>query len=129
MFQEGWAQLSELRRHVWGCAEVVSGRQQFLRLGCLMKLTRKGFQQRLFLLFSDVLLYCSRCPPASSAAPHEFKVHGQLPLRGLLAEAADERHGAHHCIAFFSRGRYEFIKTCFFKMSTAHAQKCTNFLI
>lgn len=50
--QEGWAQLSELRRHVAGCGEVLAGRQQFLRQGCLMKLSRKGFQQRLFLLVS-----------------------------------------------------------------------------
>ncbi|KAF4519097.1 hypothetical protein B566_EDAN018352 [Ephemera danica] len=106
---EGWAQLSELRRHVAGCGEVLAGRQQFLRQGCLMKLSRKGFQQRLFLLFSDVLLYCSRCVPTNGnslvGSQQEFKVHGQLPLRGLLVEDSEERQGAQFCITLASRGR------------------------
>ncbi|XP_065333134.1 FERM, ARHGEF and pleckstrin domain-containing protein 1 isoform X2 [Cloeon dipterum] len=107
---EGWAQLSELRRHVAGCGELLPGRQQFLRQGCLMKLSRKGFQQRLFLLFSDILLYCSRSVPTNNTNnQQEFKVHGQLPLRGLLVEEAEERQGAQHCMTFTSRGRQTIV--------------------
>ena len=34
--------------------------QAFIREGCLMKLSRKGYQQRMFFLFSDMLVYTTR---------------------------------------------------------------------
>ena len=53
--------------------------QQFIREGCLMKLSRKGYQQRMFFLFSDMLVYTSRI----NAPALQFKVHGQIPLKGM----------------------------------------------
>ena len=34
--------------------------RSFIRGGCLQKLSRKGYQQRMFFLFTDFLLYTSR---------------------------------------------------------------------
>ena len=45
------------------CFELVFARidfQAFIREGCLMKLSRKGYQQRMFFLFSDMLVYTTR---------------------------------------------------------------------
>ena len=44
-----------------------------------MKLSRKGYQQRMFFLFSDMLVYTSRI----NAPAMQFKVHGQIPLKGM----------------------------------------------
>jgi len=49
-----------------------------------MKLSRKGYQQRMFFLFSDMLVYTTRM--ATPAL--QFKVHGQLPLKGMEVSAA-----------------------------------------
>lgn len=78
--------------------------QEFIREGCLYKLTKKGLQQRMFFLvstkhsvlgsqqndvlgnhlffcqFSDMLLYTSK----GVTATNQFKVHGQLPLHGMI---------------------------------------------
>ncbi|OON20857.1 PH domain protein, partial [Opisthorchis viverrini] len=61
-----------------------SGRQ-FIREGWLQKLSKKGYQPRMFFLFSDQLVYAGR----TAAAYLQFKVHGQFPLHDLMVEEAE----------------------------------------
>jgi FERM/RhoGEF/pleckstrin domain protein 2 len=49
-FQENFVKLVELQRDLVGIDNVVNPNRQFLREGCLQKLSRKGFQQRMFFL-------------------------------------------------------------------------------
>ena len=48
--QENFVKLVELQRDLVGIDNVVNPNRQFLREGCLQKLSRKGFQQRMFFL-------------------------------------------------------------------------------
>ncbi|CAG9865426.1 unnamed protein product [Phyllotreta striolata] len=73
--------LCELQRDLVGFENLVQPGRRFVRHGCLLKHSRKGYQQRMFFLFSDILLYASR-----SQATLQFKVHGHMPLRGVLIE-------------------------------------------
>jgi len=50
VFQENFVKLVELQRDLVGIDNVVNPNRQFLREGCLQKLSRKGFQQRMFFL-------------------------------------------------------------------------------
>ncbi|KAL8189971.1 UNVERIFIED_CONTAM: FERM, ARHGEF and pleckstrin domain-containing protein 1 [Gekko kuhli] len=77
--------------------------QEFIRLGSLSKLSGKGLQQRMFFLFNDALLYTSRGLTASN----QFKVHGQLPLYGMMIEDSEEEWGVPHC--FTLRGQHQSI--------------------
>ncbi|CAH1099390.1 unnamed protein product [Psylliodes chrysocephalus] len=78
------ATLCELQRDIVGFDNLVQSGRKFIRHGCLLKHSRKGYQQRMFFLFSDILLYTSR-----SQATLQFKVHGHMPLRGVLIEEPD----------------------------------------
>ncbi|XP_047629967.1 FERM, ARHGEF and pleckstrin domain-containing protein 2 isoform X5 [Phacochoerus africanus] len=77
---ENLQKLMELQRDLVGVENLVSPGREFIREGCLRKLTKKGLQQRMFLLFSDVLLYTSRGASGTS----RFRTRGLLPLRGML---------------------------------------------
>lgn len=81
---ENLATLCELQRDIIGFDNLVQPGRKFIRHGCLLKHSRKGYQQRMFFLFSDILLYTSR-----SQATLQFKVHGHMPLRGVLIEEPD----------------------------------------
>nr|CAI5841543.1 unnamed protein product [Callosobruchus analis] len=81
---ENLATLCELQRDIIGFDSLVQPGRKFIRHGCLLKHSRKGYQQRMFFLFSDILLYTSR-----SQATLQFKVHGHMPLRGVLIEEPD----------------------------------------
>ncbi|BHF73606.1 FERM, ARHGEF and pleckstrin domain-containing protein 1 [Sparganum proliferum] len=59
--------------------------RQFVREGLLQKLSKRGYQQRIFFLFSDQLIYASR----TNASFLQFKVHGQFHLRDLMVEEAE----------------------------------------
>nr|KAG5686204.1 hypothetical protein BaRGS_008706 [Batillaria attramentaria] len=83
---ENLQKLMELQRDLIGLENLVSVDREFLREGCLQKYSRKGYQQRMFFLFSDMLVYTSRA--ASSLL--QFKVHGQLPLRGMTIEETEQ---------------------------------------
>ncbi|XP_022338747.2 FERM, ARHGEF and pleckstrin domain-containing protein 2-like isoform X2 [Crassostrea virginica] len=83
--QENLHKLIELQRDLVGIDTLVHKDRVFIREGCLQKFSRKGYQQRMFFLFSDFLMYTSRV--ASSVL--QFKVHGQLPLRGMIVEESD----------------------------------------
>ncbi|XP_030767964.1 FERM, ARHGEF and pleckstrin domain-containing protein 2 isoform X2 [Sitophilus oryzae] len=78
---ENLATLCELQRDIVGFDNLVHPGRKFIRHGCLLKLSRKGYQPRMFFLFSDILLYTSR-----SQVTLQFKVHGHMPLRGVLIE-------------------------------------------
>lgn len=64
---------------------LASRSRQFIREGLLQKLSKKGYQQRMFFLFSDQLIYASR----TNAPFLQFKVHGQFPLQDLMVEEAE----------------------------------------
>uniref|UniRef100_A0A671XW02 FERM, ARHGEF and pleckstrin domain-containing protein 1 n=1 Tax=Sparus aurata TaxID=8175 RepID=A0A671XW02_SPAAU len=73
--------------------------QEFIRLGCLSKLSGKGLQQRMFFLFSDSLVYTSRGMTPSN----QFKVHGQLPLYGMTIRESEEEWGVPHSFTLFGQ--------------------------
>ncbi|UJR13826.1 hypothetical protein I4U23_000837 [Adineta vaga] len=75
--------------------------RQFIREGCLQKFSRKGYQQRMFFLFSDVLLYCAR----SSSPVLQFKLHGELPLRTMTVEDSDEQVNIPNSITIYTGTR------------------------
>ncbi|XP_015270583.1 PREDICTED: FERM, RhoGEF and pleckstrin domain-containing protein 1 [Gekko japonicus] len=77
---ENFQKLHELKKDLIGIDSLVIPGREFIRLGSLSKLSGKGLQQRMFFLFNDVLLYTSRGLTASN----QFKVHGQLPLYGMM---------------------------------------------
>ncbi|XP_029988226.1 FERM, ARHGEF and pleckstrin domain-containing protein 2 isoform X2 [Sphaeramia orbicularis] len=77
------------------------GLQEFIREGCLYKLTKKGLQQRMFFLFSDMLLYTSK----GVTATNQFKVHGQLPLHGMIVEESENEWSVPHCFTIYSAQR------------------------
>jgi len=98
---ENFVKLVELQRDLVGIDNVVSPGRHFLREGCLLKLSRKGFQQRMFFLFSDVLLYTNR----TSGPLLQFKVHGQLPLRGVMVEESEPKLGNLFCFTIYGGNR------------------------
>ncbi|CAH8436842.1 unnamed protein product [Heterobilharzia americana] len=62
--------------------------RQFIREGWLQKLSKKGYQPRMFFLLSDQLVYASR-----TTAPYlQFKVHGQFSLQDLMVEEVEPAH-------------------------------------
>ncbi|XP_054830898.1 FERM, ARHGEF and pleckstrin domain-containing protein 1 isoform X2 [Eublepharis macularius] len=100
---ENFQKLHELKKDLIGIDNLVIPGREFIRLGSLSKLSGKGLQQRMFFLFSDVLLYTSRGLTASN----QFKVHGQLPLYGMMIEESEEEWGVPHC--FTLRGQHQSI--------------------
>ncbi|XP_054426397.1 FERM, ARHGEF and pleckstrin domain-containing protein 2 [Pteronotus mesoamericanus] len=90
---ENLQKLTELQRDLVGVEDLVAPGREFIREGCLHKLTRKGLQQRMFFLFSDVLLYTSR---GLSGTSH-FRIRGLLPLRGMLVEDSEHEWSVPHC--------------------------------
>ncbi|KAH0624508.1 hypothetical protein JD844_032057 [Phrynosoma platyrhinos] len=100
---ENFQKLHELKKDLIGIDNLVISGREFIRLGSLSKLSGKGLQQRMFFLFNDVLLYTSRGLTASN----QFKVHGQLPLYGMMIEESEEEWGVPHC--FTLRGQHQTI--------------------
>ncbi|CAF1041957.1 unnamed protein product [Adineta steineri] len=94
--------LIELQRDLIGVDNLSSQYdRQFIREGCLQKLSRKGYQQRMFFLFSDVLLYCAR----SSSPVLQFKLHGELSLRTMTVEDSDEHVNIPNSITIYTGNR------------------------
>ncbi|XP_028992331.1 FERM, ARHGEF and pleckstrin domain-containing protein 1 isoform X2 [Betta splendens] len=89
---ENLQKLLELKKDLIGVDNLVVPGREFIRLGCLSKLSGKGLQQRMFFLFSDVILYTSR----GMTATNQFKVHGQLPLHGLTIRESEDEWGVPH---------------------------------
>ncbi|XP_067842681.1 FERM, ARHGEF and pleckstrin domain-containing protein 1 isoform X2 [Heptranchias perlo] len=90
---ENFQKLVELKRDLIGIDNLVIPGREFIRQGCLSKLSAKGLQQRMFFLFNDILLYTSRGLTVSN----QFKVHGQLPLYGMTIEESEDEWSVPHC--------------------------------
>uniref|UniRef100_UPI00398EBB88 FERM, ARHGEF and pleckstrin domain-containing protein 2 isoform X2 n=1 Tax=Pristiophorus japonicus TaxID=55135 RepID=UPI00398EBB88 len=95
---ENFQKLTELQRDLIGVDNLTLPGRDFIREGCLYKLTKKGLQQRMFFLFSDMLLYTSKGVTASN----QFKVHGQLPLYGMIIEESENEWSVPHCFTIYS---------------------------
>ncbi|GFN79963.1 Ferm, rhogef and pleckstrin domain-containing protein, partial [Plakobranchus ocellatus] len=100
---ENLEKLMELQRDLLGLENLVHVDREFIREGCLQKFSRKGYQQRMFFLFSDMLVYTSR----TSASLLQFKVHGQLPLRGMTVEETDQtKSSVQNSFAIYAGNKY-----------------------
>ncbi|XP_044072861.1 FERM, ARHGEF and pleckstrin domain-containing protein 1-like isoform X1 [Siniperca chuatsi] len=89
---ENFQKLLELKKDLIGVDNLVVPGREFIRLGCLSKLSGKGLQQRMFFLFNDVILYTSR----GMTATNQFKVHGQLPLHCMTIRESEDEWGVPH---------------------------------
>ncbi|XP_029314634.1 FERM, ARHGEF and pleckstrin domain-containing protein 1 [Cottoperca gobio] len=89
---ENFQKLLELKKDLIGVDNLVVPGREFIRLGCLSKLSGKGLQQRMFFLFNDVILYTSR----GMTPTNQFKVHGQLPLHGMTIRESEDEWGVPH---------------------------------
>ncbi|KAL2088002.1 hypothetical protein ACEWY4_016830 [Coilia grayii] len=96
---ENFQKLLELKKDLIGIDNLVIPGREFIRLGCLSKLSGKGLQQRMFFLFNDVLLYTSRGMTASN----QFKVHGQLPLYGMTIRESEDEWGVPNSFTLFGQ--------------------------
>ncbi|XP_008401376.1 FERM, RhoGEF and pleckstrin domain-containing protein 1-like isoform X6 [Poecilia reticulata] len=99
MKMENFQKLLELRKDLTGVENLVTPGREFIRLGCLSKLSGKGLQQRMFFLFSDCLMYTSR----GTTPSNQFKVHGQLPLYGMTIRESEEEWGVPHSFTLFGQ--------------------------
>ncbi|KAJ0062275.1 hypothetical protein NL108_002602, partial [Boleophthalmus pectinirostris] len=99
MKMENFQKLLELRKDLTGIDILAIPGREFIRLGCLSKLSGKGLQQRMFFLFSDCLVYTSR----GMTAANQFKVHGQLPLYGMTIRESEEEWGVPHSFTLFGQ--------------------------
>uniref|UniRef100_A0A8C1F8A4 FERM, ARHGEF and pleckstrin domain-containing protein 1 n=1 Tax=Cyprinus carpio carpio TaxID=630221 RepID=A0A8C1F8A4_CYPCA len=96
---ENFQKLLELKKDLTGIDNLALPGREFIRLGCLSKLSGKGLQQRMFFLFNDVLMYTSRGLTASN----QFKVHGQLPLYGMTIRESEDEWGVPHSFTLFGQ--------------------------
>ncbi|XP_056226070.1 FERM, ARHGEF and pleckstrin domain-containing protein 1-like isoform X1 [Seriola aureovittata] len=99
MKMENFQKLLELKKDLTGIDNLAIRGREFIRLGCLSKLSGKGLQQRMFFLFSDSLVYTSRGMTPSN----QFKVHGQLPLYGMTIRESEEEWGVPHSFTLFGQ--------------------------
>uniref|UniRef100_A0A3Q3B193 FERM, ARHGEF and pleckstrin domain-containing protein 1 n=1 Tax=Kryptolebias marmoratus TaxID=37003 RepID=A0A3Q3B193_KRYMA len=98
---ENFQKLLELEKDLLGVDNLVVPGREFIRLGCLSKLSGKGLQQRMFFLFNDVILYSSR----GMTPTNQFKVHGQLPLRGMTIRESEDEWGVPHAFTLVGQGQ------------------------
>ncbi|XP_030209234.1 FERM, ARHGEF and pleckstrin domain-containing protein 1 isoform X3 [Gadus morhua] len=99
MKMENFQKLLELRKDLTGIDNLAIPGREFIRLGCLSKLSGKGLQQRMFFLFSDCLVYTSR----GMTKANQFKVHGQLPLYGMTVRESEDEWGVPHSFTLFGQ--------------------------
>ncbi|XP_062438237.1 FERM, ARHGEF and pleckstrin domain-containing protein 2 isoform X2 [Rhea pennata] len=95
---ENFQKLTELQHDLIGVDNLTAPGREFIREGCLYKLTKKGLQQRMFFLFSDMLLYTSK----GVTGTNQFKIHGHLPLHGMLVEESENEWAVPHCFTIYS---------------------------
>ncbi|XP_023320038.1 FERM, ARHGEF and pleckstrin domain-containing protein 2 isoform X2 [Eurytemora carolleeae] len=98
---ENLVKLMELQRDLVGYDNLVQEGREFVREGCLQKLSRKGYQQRMFFLFSDMLLYANR----TTSPGLQFRVHGQLSVPDLQVVESEPRMGADFCFNVYDGKR------------------------
>ncbi|KAM7106615.1 FERM, ARHGEF and pleckstrin domain-containing protein 2 isoform 4-T6 [Ciconia maguari] len=95
---ENFQKLTELQHDLIGIDNLTAPGREFIREGCLYKLTKKGLQQRMFFLFSDMLLYTSK----GVTGTNQFKIHGHIPLHGMLVEESENEWAVPHCFTIYS---------------------------
>ncbi|XP_032125407.1 FERM, ARHGEF and pleckstrin domain-containing protein 2 isoform X2 [Sapajus apella] len=95
---ENLQKLTELQRDLVGLESLIAPGREFIREGCLHQLTKKGPQQRMFFLFSDMLLYTSK----GVAGTSRFRIRGLLPLRGMLVEESENEWSVPHCFTIYA---------------------------
>uniref|UniRef100_A0A2K6BJU1 FERM, ARH/RhoGEF and pleckstrin domain protein 2 n=1 Tax=Macaca nemestrina TaxID=9545 RepID=A0A2K6BJU1_MACNE len=95
---ENLQKLTELQRDLVGVENLIAPGREFIREGCLHKLTKKGLQQRMFFLFSDMLLYTSK----GVAGTSHFRIRGLLPLRGMLVEESENEWSVPHYFTIYA---------------------------
>jgi len=98
---ENLVKLMELQRDLVGYDNLVQSGREFVREGCLQKLSRKGYQQRMFFLFSDMLLYANR----TTSPGLQFRLHGQLAVPDLQVVDSEPRMGADFCFNIYDGKR------------------------
>lgn len=81
---ENFVLLCEIQRDLNGFESLVEDGRKLIRQGCLLKHSKRGLQQRMFFLFSDIVIYASKSPLTQT-----FKVLGHVPVRSLLTENAE----------------------------------------
>jgi FERM, RhoGEF and pleckstrin domain protein 2 len=91
---ENFVLLCEIQRDLSGFDFLVQEDRKLIRQGCLLKHSRRGLQQRMFFLFTDVLVYASK-----PQFMQTFKVLGHVPVRSLLTE-----NGEHNSFTIFAGG-------------------------
>lgn len=91
---ENFVLLCEIQRDLSGFDSLVQEDRKLIRQGCLLKHSRRGLQQRMFFLFTDVLIYASKPQFLQT-----FKVLGLVPIRSLLTENAE-----HNAFVIFGGG-------------------------
>ncbi|KAM9804576.1 FERM, ARHGEF and pleckstrin domain-containing protein 1 [Neosynchiropus ocellatus] len=96
---ENFQKLLELKKDLIGVDNLVVPQREFIRFGCLSKLSGKGLQQRMFFLFNDVILYTSR----GMTPTNQFKVHGQLPLHGMTIRESEDEWGVPHAFTMVGK--------------------------
>lgn len=94
---ENFVKVAELQRDLGGIENLLQCDREFLREGCLQKLSRKGYQQRMFFLFSDILIYANRTTNPSL----HFRVHGTMTLKDLTVLDSEPRLGAEFCFNLY----------------------------
>lgn len=110
---ENFVKLAELQRDLGGYEHLLSTDREFVREGCLQKLSRKGYQQRMFFLFSDLLIYANR---TTSPTLH-FRVHGQMMLKDVTVLDSEPRLGQEHCFNLYDGKKAVLIA------ASSHAEK------
>ncbi|OQV24025.1 FERM, RhoGEF and pleckstrin domain-containing protein 1 [Hypsibius exemplaris] len=98
---EHFTKLVDLQRDLLGIDNLAVPTREFIREGCLLKLSKKGYQLRMFVLLTDVLLYTNRV----SNTTGQFKLHGQIGVRGMMVEDAEPREGMEHCFTLYGGNR------------------------
>lgn len=85
--------LVQIERDLNDVQNLVIPTRTFLREGSLQRYTRKDPVQRLFLLFNDCLVYAGRSGGPASSQQMTFRLHGQIPLRGLMVSLINKLKG------------------------------------
>ncbi|XP_039745322.1 FERM, ARHGEF and pleckstrin domain-containing protein 1 isoform X1 [Pararge aegeria] len=83
---ENHATLCQLQRDIIGYDKLLVVDREFVRYGCVYKHSSKGLQQRMLILFSDMLLLTSKCVSG------HFRAHNVLALQQLSVEPTDLPH-------------------------------------
>lgn len=91
---ENFVLLREIQRDLSGFDALVQDERKLIRQGCLLKHSKRGLQQRMFFLFTDVLVYASKPQFLQT-----FKVLGHVPVRSLLTENSE-----HNAFVIFGGG-------------------------